>query len=113
MEKEYFVKTKTKLQEEIKTLQDQLKDLEKTYIETNQKFPIGSKVSITTFVERFSRETGKSRLIPEEKHYSFIIGYTILANDDVQPILMKAKKDGTISKYRDLLLFKKVKIELA
>lgn len=51
------------------------------------------------------------RIVPEEKKFAYVTGYEIVANE-VVPILMKAKKDGTISKLREYTSFKQVTIEL-
>lgn len=51
------------------------------------------------------------RMVPEEKKFAYVTGYEIVANE-VVPILMKAKKDGTISKLREYTSFKQVTIEL-
>lgn len=52
------------------------------------------------------------RIVPEEKKFAYVIGYKIVANE-VVPILMKAKKDRTISKLREYMSFKQAIIELA
>ena len=49
---------------------------------------------------------------PEAKRYSYVTGYEIRCKE-VVPILMKAKKDGTISKIRDYITFERVIVELA
>lgn len=54
----------------------------------------------------------KTKTIPEEKKLAYVTGYEIV-NNEVVPILMKAKKDGTISKLREYTLFSKFTIELA
>ena len=48
MDKSYFETRKTEIQSEIDSWKQELKDLEDEYISSNQKFPIGSKVCITT-----------------------------------------------------------------
>lgn len=53
----------------------------------------------------------ETKTIPEEKKFAYVTGYEIVSNE-VVPILMKAKKDGTISKLREYLSFKQVTIEL-
>lgn len=55
--------------------------------------------------------SNETKTIPEEKKFAYVTGYEIVSNE-VVPILMKAKKDGTISKLREYLSFKQVTIEL-
>ena len=113
MDKLYFKSRKTEIQSEIDGWRQELKDLEDEYVSSNQKFPIGSKVCIITPAHtEWSSLTLKKISFPEEKRYAYITGYEI-RNNDVVPILMKAKKDGSISKIRDYLTFERVIIELA
>ena len=82
-------------------------------ISSNQKFPIGSKVCITTPAhEGWALSTREKITFPERKRYSYVTGYEICHNE-VVPILMKAKKDGTISKIRDYITLERVIVELA
>lgn len=113
MNKSYFETRKTEIQSEIDSWEQELRDLKDEYISSNQKFPIGSKVCITTPAHE-SWVLGSSEKItfPERKRYSYVTGYEIFRNE-VVPILMKAKKDGTISKIRDYITFERVIIELA
>lgn len=53
----------------------------------------------------------KTKTIPEEKKFAYVTGYEIVSNE-VVPILMKAKKDGTISKLREYIPFGQFTIEL-
>lgn len=112
MNKSFFETRKTEIQSEIDSWKQEMRDLEDEYISSNQKFPIGSKVCITipahTGCFLHNRETVT---FPEEKRFAYITGYEIQCNE-VVPILMKAKKDGTISKIREYITFKKVIIEL-
>lgn len=114
MDKERFLERKRHIQSEIESWEKELRDVEEEYISSNQKFPVGSKVCITTpaHMEWFLR-TREKELCPEKKRYAYVVGYEISYNDEVGPILMKAKKDGTISKNRDYIAFENVKIELA
>ena len=50
--------------------------------------------------------------VPEQSRFAYVTGYEIQC-EEVVPIFMKAKKDGTISKVRDYTTFQKVIIELA
>lgn len=87
--------------------------LKKEYISSNQKFPIGSKVCLTIPAHTVQLLWGnETKTIPEEKKFAYVTGYEIVSNE-VLPILMKAKKDGTISKLREYISFKQVIIKLA
>ena len=113
MDKSYFEIKKKEIQSEIDSWKQELKDLENEYISSNQKFPIGSKVCITTPAHTgMVLSTREKITFPEKKRYAYVIGYEIRYNE-VVPVLMKAKKDGTISKIRDYTTFEKVIVELA
>jgi hypothetical protein len=113
MDKSYFETRKTEIQSEIDSWKQELKDLEDEYISSNQKFPIGSKVCITTPAHTgMVLSTREKVTFPEAKRYSYVTGYEIRCKE-VVPILMKAKKDGTISKIRDYITFERVIVELA
>ena len=56
--------------------------MEKEYIESNAKYPIGSKVCITT---------------NESKRYAYVKDYRIDFFDNIEPLFNKVKKDGTMS----------------
>lgn len=113
MNKSYFETRKTEIQSEIDSWKQELRDLEDEYISSNQKFPIGSKVCIITPAhEGWTLDTREKITFPERKRYSYVTGYEISRNE-VVPILMKAKKDGTISKIRDYITFERVIVELA
>ena len=60
----------------------------------------------------FTKDKTKPIIDPEEKKFAYVTGYEIVANE-VVPILMKAKKDGTISKLREYTSFRQAIIELA
>lgn len=114
MNKETFFKRKKHIQEEIESWKEELRAVEEEYISSNQQFSIGSKVCITTLSHQgWELCTREKVLYPEQKRYAYIVGYEISYGDEVAPILMKAKKDGTISKNRDYISFENVTIELA
>lgn len=112
MNKSIFLERKKHILSEIESWKEELRDVEEEYISSNQKFPIGSKVCITTpaYTGRLL-DTHDTKFFPERKRYAYIAGYKIFCNE-VEPILMKEKKDGTISKVRDHLMFEKETIEL-
>lgn len=113
MDKSYFETRKAEIQSKIDSYNKEMEELNNEYISSNQKFPIGSKVCLTipahTVQFLWSNET---KTIPEEKKLAYVTGYEIVSNE-VIPILMKAKKDGTISKLRKYISFKRITIELA
>lgn len=113
MDKSYFIQRKAEIEEEIATWKQELKDLEEEYIESNQQFPVGSKVCIITpaHVETVIM-TDEKRNIPEQKRYSYVVGYEICRND-IAYVLLQAKKDGKISKLRDYGPYQHETIELA
>lgn len=113
MNKSRFLERKNHILSEIESWKEELRDVEEEYISSNQKFPIGSKVCITTPAHTgIVLSTRENITIPETKRYSYVTGYEIQYNE-VVPILMKAKKDGTISKIRDSIIFERVIVELA
>ena len=113
MDKSYFETRKAEIQSEIDSWKQELRDLEDEYISSNQKFPVGSKVCITTPAHTgWLLHNHETVVFPEEKRYSYVIGYEIRSGE-VVPKLMKAKKDGTISKMRDYISFKRSIVDLA
>lgn len=112
MDKSYFETRKAEIQSKIDSYNKEMKELKNEYISSNQKFPIGSKVCLTIPAHTVRLLWGnETKIIPEEKKFAYVTGYEIVSNE-VVPILMKAKKDGTISKLREYLSFKQVTIEL-
>lgn len=82
MNKEEFQTKKNDINSKIRELKSQKIKLEKEYIESNAKYPIGSKVCITT---------------NESKRYAYVKDYRIDFSDNVEPLFNKVKKDGTVS----------------
>lgn len=112
MDKLYFETRKAEIQSKIDSYNKEMKELKNEYISSNQKFPIGSKVCLTIPAHTVHLWGNETKTIPEEKKFAYVTGYKIVS-DEVLPILMKAKKDGTISKLREYTSFKQVIIELA
>ena len=68
---------------------------------------LGSKVCITTPAHTgMVLSTREKVTFPEAKRYFYVTGYEIRCKE-VVPILMKAKKDGTISKNSGLYNIRK------
>lgn len=82
MNKEEFKSKKKILNSNIEELKNEMIKLEKEYIESNAKYPIGSKVCITT---------------NESKRYAYVKDYRINSLDNIEPLFNKVKKDGTMS----------------
>lgn len=82
MNKEKFKSKKKILNSNIEELKNEMIKLEKEYIESNAKYPIGSKVCITT---------------NESKRYAYVKDYRINSLDNIEPLFNKVKKDGTMS----------------
>lgn len=114
MDKERFLERKKHILSEIDSWKEELRGVEEEYISSNQKFPIGSKVCITTpAYTGWGLSSREKVLYPEHKRYAYIVGYEISYGGEITPILRKAKADGSISKNRDYISFENVTIELA
>lgn len=80
MNKEEFLSKRYAIDLKLKELNGEKEQLEKEYIESNQVFPIGSKVCITVMDhERI--------LVPEAKKLAYIADYEIDDNGEVVPSL--------------------------
>lgn len=82
MTKEEFKSKKEIINSKINELNNEMIKLEKEYIESNVKYPIGSKVCITT---------------NESKRYAYVKDYRIDFFGNIEPLFNKVKKDGTMS----------------
>lgn len=82
MTKEEFRTKKEIINSNIEELKNEMIKLEKEYIESNAKYPIGSRVCITT---------------NESKRYAYVKDYRIDFFDNIEPLFNKVKKDGTMS----------------
>lgn len=82
MTKEEFKSKKEIINSKINELNNEMVKLEKEYIKSNIKYPIGSKVCITT---------------NESKRYAYVKDYRIDFFDNIEPLFNKVKKDGTVS----------------
>ena len=100
MNKEEFLSKRYAIDLKIKKLNG-----EKEYIESNQVFPIGSKVCITVMDhERI--------LVPEAKKLAYIADYDIDDNGEVVPSLRQLDYNGGMSAIPLFVNLKKVIIEL-
>ena len=105
MNKEEFLSKRDAIDLMLKDLNGEKEKLEKEYIESNQGFPIGSKVCIT--VPSYERI-----LVPEAKKLAYIADYEIDGNGEVVPSLRQLDCNGGMSAIPLYVNFKKVIIEL-
>lgn len=105
MNKEEFLSKRDAIDLTLKDLNGEKEKLEKEYIESNQGFPIGSKVCIT--VPSYERI-----LFPEAKKLAYIADYEIDGNGEVVPSLRQLDCNGGMSAIPLYVNFKKVIIEL-
>lgn len=104
MNKEEFQTKKNDIDSKIRELKNQKIQLEKKYIESNQVFPIGSKVCITVMAhERI--------LVPETKKLAYIADYEIDDNGEVVPSLRQLDYNGGMSAIPLFVNLKKAIIE--
>lgn len=113
MNKEEFKSKKKILNSNIKELKNEMIKLEKEYIESNVKYPIGSKVCITTPASTYTKlDNLESVTVPERKQYAYVRDYRINILDDIEPLFGKVKKDGTMSNVNLYVCLMNVMIEL-
>lgn len=113
MTKEEFKSKKEIINSKIRELNNEMIKLKKEYIESNAKYPIGSKVCITTPASTYIRlDNNESVVIPEKKQYAYVKDYRIDFIDDVEPLFSKVKKDGTVSKANFYISLTNTTIEL-
>lgn len=113
MNKEEFKSKKKILNSNIEELKNEMIKLEKEYIESNAKYPIGSKVCITTPASTYTRlDNLESVTVPERKQYAYVRDYKINFLDDIEPLFGKVKKDGTMSNVNLYVCLMNVMIEL-
>jgi hypothetical protein len=88
MNEKEFVAKREKLENTISEARKAIYALEKEYIATNQPFPIGTKVKVTTTNEFDSKGF----------HIFAIVRDYELCGDVVKPVLAKINKDGSMHK---------------
>ena len=110
MNKEEFQTKKNDIDSKIRELKNQKIQLEKKYIESNQVFPIGSKVCITVMAHKRNNER---ILVPEAKKLAYIADYDIDDNGEVVPSLRQLDCNGGMSAIPLFVNLKKAIIELA
>lgn len=99
MTKEEFKSKKEIINSKINELNNEMVKLKKEYIKSNIKYPIGSKVCITTHASVYTSLhdlTGVT--VPETKQYAYIVGYDVSYLCDIKPLFKKINKDGSVSK---------------
>ena len=105
MNKEEFLSKRDAIDLTLKELNDEKKKLEKEYIESNQGFPVGSKVCITV-------PAHERILVPKTKMLAYIADYEIDDDGEVVPSLRQLDCNGGMSAIPLFVNFKKVIIEL-
>ena len=95
MNKEEFLSKRNAIDLKLKELNGKKEQLEKEYIESNQGFPVGSKVCITVSAhERFSLLDNERILVPEVKKLAYIADYEIDDDGEVVPSLRQLDNNG-------------------
>jgi hypothetical protein len=102
MTKEEFISTHEGLRDQIDSIKESIEATKNHYIETNRKFQDGQKVKITTpdrnmysfSDDDYSTHKGSVR-------FAYVSGYKVNYSSEVEILLKKAKKDGTMSKVND------------
>lgn len=98
MTKEEFKAKREIINSKMNELNNEMIKLEKEYIESNVKYPIGSKVCITTPASTYTKlDNLESVTVPERKQYAYVRDYRINFLDTIDPLFSKVKKDGTMS----------------
>ncbi len=90
MEKDVFVDKVSALQKQIRELKNEIYDLEDQYITESEyvkEFPIGSIVKVV--------DNDSGTLVT----LGFIERYEVTSNYNLRPVILKIKKDGTVSKH--------------
>ena len=90
MEKNVFADKVSALGKQIMGLKHEIKELEKQYIAESEyvkEFPIGSIVKVV------DNDSGTLMTL------GFIEKYDVTSNYNLRPIILKIKKDGTVSKH--------------
>lgn len=105
MTKEEFRTKKEIINSKINKLNGEKEQLEKEYIESNQGFPVGSKVCITV-------PAHERILVPEAKKLAYIADYEIDDNGEVVPSLRQLDCNGGMSAIPLFVNLKKAIIEL-
>lgn len=114
MNKEEFEAKREIINSKMNELKNEMMKLEMEYIESNVKYPIGSKVCITTPASTYTKSDGlESVTVPERKQYAYVRDYKINLLDDIEPLFGKVKKDGTMSNVNLYVSLMNITIELA
>lgn len=113
MTKEEFKSKKEIINSKIRELNNEMIKLKKEYIESNVKYPIGSKVYIITPASTYTRLYNlESVTVPEIKQYAYVKDYIIDFLDNINPLFSKVKKDGTMSEVNLYVSLTNATIEL-
>jgi len=88
MNQEQFISKREELENIIRAKRNELYELEKEYVATNQPYPVGTKLKVTISDEH---------TINNKAMYAIVRGYE-LCGDSVKPVLAKINKDGSMHK---------------
>lgn len=80
-----FKKRRNEIYEEISKLEQERKEMDNAYIQEHTPFMVGDKVQVT------ARWNGGKPIL------GYVVGFRLSYNLEVEPILKKVKKDGTMS----------------
>lgn len=82
------------------TISGKVSHLKQEYIETNRKFQDGDKVVVITPAgTAWKLDDPDTKIpVPEKRVFAFVVGYKVNYKHEVEPVLVKCKKDGTPSK---------------
>lgn len=113
MNKEEFKSKKEIINSKMNELNNEMIKLKKEYIKSNMKYPIGSKVCITTPASTYTKlDNLESVTVPERKQYAYVKDHRIDFFDNIEPLFSKVKKDGTMSNVNLYVCLTNATIEL-
>lgn len=113
MTKEEFKSKKEIINSKMNELNNEMIKLKKEYIKSNMKYPIGSKVCITTPASVYTSLHDLTDVtVPETKQYAYIVGYDVSYLCDIKPLFKKINKDESVSKVNLYVNLENVVIEL-
>lgn len=102
MTKEEYIKKSDELKAQVNELNERLIEVKNEYIASNQPYPIGSKVRVTYPAWKVRGYVGEETIEPERSECFYVSGYEIHSTH-ILPILMRIKKDGSMSKVREYI----------
>jgi len=105
MTKEEYLLEKQSIEEQMSALREKYHDLKNKYVQANYPFGINERVEVVrcrhpywSFGIKTNEPTGYNE---ESRRFAYVVKYTVNSKGDIEPILRKENKDGTMSKYPD------------